>query len=88
MGSIAFSITDAIGPANKSFTVPDAQLARMIVAYQSAANIAVNGTATRGQVLNYIATKWMSDTTAYVLLQESASAQTTAAASVTPITPV
>ena len=88
MGTIAFTVTDAIGPASKTFTVPDAQLARMIVAYQSAANVAVNGTATRGQVLNYIVRQWMDTTVQEVKNYEAQLASSTAIAGVSPMTPV
>lgn len=52
MGSISFTVTETGKPdATKSYTVPDADIDRMVAAYQSDANVDINGTATRGQVL-------------------------------------
>lgn len=87
MGKLVFQITDAVGPAAKTFTVPDVQIARMIAAYQGPANVAVNGTATRAQVLDYLVKRWIDTAVEDVKVFEIASAQATALASVTPITP-
>lgn len=57
-GTITFQVTETgQTTATKTFTLPDVQIDRMVAAYQSPANVSVNGTATRAQVLNYIATK-------------------------------
>ena len=87
MATIAFQITET-GFANlsKTYTLADAQLDRVVVALQGPANIAVNGTATRAQVLNY----WTS--TAIDALKAAVKAYETQAAidalpPVTPITP-
>lgn len=37
-----------------NLTVTDAEVDRIVAAYQAAANTAVNGTATRNQVLQYV----------------------------------
>ncbi len=53
-GSITFTLVQGgFGNLAKTYTVTDAEIVRIIAAYQSAANTAVNGTATRVQVLNY-----------------------------------
>lgn len=42
----------------KTYNMADATMDLMIQAYQSDANVSVNGTATRAQVLNYITGTW------------------------------
>lgn len=86
-GTVSISVTNvANGTVTKTFTVPDADLVRRVAAYQSQANVSINGTATRLQVLNYIATAmmqgWVDATKAF----EASAATATATASITPIT--
>lgn len=51
-GSINIQIVESGQPnATKSYSVPDGDIDRIVAAHQQAANIAVNGTATRAQVL-------------------------------------
>jgi hypothetical protein len=45
-------------PPTKTFTLTDAVMQDLTDAYQSDANVSVNGTATRAQVLNYITETW------------------------------
>lgn len=60
MGSIAFTVTNAAnGAVGKTYTVADSDLADLVVAYQGDANVDINGTATRNQVLLYIAKTWL-----------------------------
>jgi hypothetical protein len=85
MGSITFSVAQtAQTTATKAFTVADADLDRMITAYQSDANVSVNGTATRNQVLLYIASVWMNSTKDYIKGKETAAQQ----AALTPVSPI
>lgn len=80
MGSIAFSVTDtAHGTVSKSYTVSDADIARMVAAYQNDANVNVNGTATRNQVLLYIAKTWLKEAQSKVSAVEYAAAHATIA---------
>lgn len=86
-GSVTISVTNAAnGTVSKTFTVPDAHIARWIATYQSDANTSVNAVATRNQVLNYIAVTtmqgWVSATQAF----EAAAAAAAATAGVAPIT--
>lgn len=86
-GSVTISVTNvANGTVSKTFTVPDADLVRWVAAYQIAANVSVNGTATRPQVLNYIATTMMKEWVDAVKAFESAAATAAATAAITPIT--
>lgn len=51
-GSVSIQITEAgFSNATKTYTIADSDIDRIIAAYQQPANIVVNGTATRGQVL-------------------------------------
>lgn len=86
-GSVTISVTNAAnGTVSKTFTVPDADLVRWVAAYQVAANASVNATATRAQVLNYIATSMMQEWINAVKAFESTAATAAAAAAVAPIT--
>lgn len=73
--------------ATKTFNIPDAQIDRMIAAYQVAANASVNAPATRAQVLNYIANQMIQNVVQYVQGIETQNAQTSATSGVTPINP-
>jgi hypothetical protein len=76
MGSISFTITQTSKPdAIKTYTVPDADVDRLVAAYQSDANVSVNGTATRAQVLLYVAAQWISQIKAKVKSVETTTAQ-------------
>lgn len=86
-GSITISVTNAAnGTVTKTFTVPDAHLVRWVAAYQIAANASVNATATRAQVLNYIAVATMKEWVDAVRAFEAAAAADSATSAVTPIT--
>lgn len=54
MAAITFQIAETgFSTLTKTYTLPDPQMDRITAAYQQAANVAVNGTATRTQVLQY-----------------------------------
>lgn len=72
--------------ATKTFTILDADIDRLVAAYQSLANVSINGTATRAQVLNYVVTQWMQSGVATVTAFEAAKA-ITALVPATPINP-
>lgn len=44
---------------SKTYNMSDTDMDLMIEAYQQDANISVNGTASRAQVLNFITLEWM-----------------------------
>lgn len=67
-------------------TIPDANIDRIVAAYQSAANTSVNGTATRAQVLNYWVTQFITKTIADVAASESNAAEQ-ALPAIAPINP-
>jgi hypothetical protein len=55
MATVAFQVTrTGQTTANKTVTYADADFDKMVAAYQSDANVSINGTATYAQVLNYI----------------------------------
>lgn len=55
MATISATVVQTPNPdASKTYTLSDADMTKAINAYQQAANTAVNGTATRVQVLNYM----------------------------------
>lgn len=88
MGTITVQVVEAgQTTATKNYTVADAQIDRLVAAYQSAANASINGSATRAQVLNYWANQLIQIATIqYVLSSEQQTATVTALAGVTPIT--
>ncbi len=88
-GTITFQVTEGgQSTATKTFNVPDAQIDRMIAAYQNDANRSVGGTATRGQVLNFIASDLvLTRIVQYVLSAEQAAASVSATSTISPITP-
>lgn len=52
MGTITFQVAETgQTTATKTFTLPDADIDRFVAAWQQDANTAINGTATRAQVL-------------------------------------
>lgn len=70
MASIAFQVqTTQDGTLSRSRTITDAHATRLIAAYQTEANVSVNGTATRAQVWNYIVNtmyyQWVAKVRAY-----------------------
>lgn len=74
--------------STKTYTIPDAQMDRIVTAYQSAANTSINGTATRAQVLNYWANQLIQVATVqYVLGIEQQTATVTALVGVSAIAP-
>lgn len=68
MGTIVFQVTEGGQPnVSKTFNFTDAQIDRLVVAYQGPANVAINGTASRAQVLNYIVTNvWVQGAISFV----------------------
>lgn len=54
------AVATGFSPPSKVFTMTDQTMQALIDAYQSDANVSVNGTATRNQVLNYITETWKS----------------------------
>lgn len=88
-GTITFQVVQTgQTTATKNYTIPDAQIDRMVAAYQVAANASVNGTATRAQVLNYIANQIIQGTIVqYVLGIETQNAEAAAVSGITPINP-
>lgn len=88
MGTITFQVVEAgQTTATKNFTLPDAQIDRLVTAYQQKGNTAINGTATRAQVLLTWANELMNSSTQAVLASEQA-ANNAAVVQATPITPV
>lgn len=59
-GSVTFQVAQGgQTTASKTYTLTDAEVGRMIAAFQSDANVSVNGTATRAQVLAYAVDQMM-----------------------------
>lgn len=59
MASITITaVATGFSPPAKVFTMTDQVMQLLIDAYQAEANIAINGAATRVQVLNYITELW------------------------------
>jgi hypothetical protein len=54
-GSISLQFTATAGSATKTYTVADADLNRLVAAYQQDCNTRINGTCTLNQVLTQIA---------------------------------
>lgn len=85
MGTISFQVVETGQTTlTKTYTLPDAQIDRMVAAYQSAGNTAVNGTATRAQVLQTVVAGWISATVQQVTSFEQAAAAAGAAAPINP----
>jgi hypothetical protein len=85
MGSIAFQVTQTGQTThNRSVNVADADITRIITAYQPGANTNVNGTATRTQVLNFWISTMMQGSKAFVQSSEQA-AQIAALPPILPI---
>lgn len=75
-GSISFTITQGAGPGiTKTYNIPDAELDRLVTAYQSGANVAVNGTATKAQVIQHWIARFMQETIEFVKGTETAAAK-------------
>jgi uncharacterized membrane protein YfbV (UPF0208 family) len=55
------AVATGFTPPSKVLTMTDAVMSDMIAAYQTDANVWINGTATPTQVLNYITTLWHED---------------------------
>ena len=91
MGTLTFQVIDAIdGTLSKSYAnFSDAAITKWIEAYQSAANVQINGTATRAQVFDYIISQvvsgWVSDMQAYDSAQAVAAATAAASAAASAI---
>lgn len=74
--SINFTITVTGNPdVAKTYTLTDAEAARVVPAYQQGANIMVNGTATRTQVLRYMIQTWIDSMKSQVQSFETVPAQ-------------
>lgn len=87
-GTISIQVTETGQTTlTKTYSIPDAQIDRLVAAYQVAANASVNAPATRTQVLNYWASQLMQATVQYVQGIESQNATAAATATVTPINP-
>lgn len=88
-GTITFQVVEAgQTTATKNYSIPDAQIDRMVAAYQVAANASIGAVASRAQVLNYIANQIIQGTLVqYVLSIERQAAEDAATISVTPINP-
>lgn len=88
-GTITFQVTETSQTtATKTYNIADAQIDRMVAAYQPAANLSVGGTASRTQVLNFIASQLvLTGIVQYVLSAEQQAASVSATSSVSPITP-
>lgn len=88
-GTITFQVTETSQTtATKTYNLPDSQIDRMVAAYQSAANLSVGGTASRAQVLNFIASQLvLTVIVQYVLSAEQQTASVSATSAVAPITP-
>lgn len=85
MATIAFQVTEtAQTTVSKSYSLADSQMDRIIAAYQSGANSAVNGTASRVQVLQFWLTGFIQQTVNCVSLFEAQ----TAIASLPTIAPI
>lgn len=86
MGTISIQVAET-GQATltKTYTLPDAQIDRLVAAYQSAGNTSVNNTATRAQVLLVWATMLMASTVEQVSSYEQSIAAATAPAPITPV---
>jgi len=88
MATITFQVAETgQTTATKTYTLPDSQVDRLVVAYQSLGNAAVGGTATRAQVLNAWANQLIQLTVTYVGNAEQQAA-IAAVPPVSPITPV
>lgn len=86
MSTIALQVTSGLGNLTRSKTVTDAHLTRLVAAYQTEANVSVNGTATNAQVITYIWEQAVAGWIAKVKQYEADQATQTAVAGVTPIT--
>ena len=91
MGSLNFECNDSTdGKLIKSYAnFSDAAITKWIEAHQSAANVQINGTATRAQVFDYIISQvvsgWVSDMQAYDSAQAVAAATAAASAAASAI---
>jgi hypothetical protein len=89
MATITFQVVETgQTTATKTYTLPDANVDRLVLAYQQKGNVLINGAATRAQVLLAWATEMINNTIASVLNFESQNATSTALAGVSVITPV
>lgn len=63
MATIAITVTETSKPTlNKTYTLADADMNAVVDAFQSDANVSINGTASRAQVMNFIMLNvWMND---------------------------
>lgn len=60
MGTLTVNAATGAGTVyNHAFTIPDADMTRIVQAYQSAANTDINGTATPTQVFTYVVKQWI-----------------------------
>ncbi len=75
-GSISVTITETnFANATKTYVIADADVDRIIAAYQAAANTNINGNASRAQVLLYLSKRWMATLTAEVVSYEAQKAR-------------
>lgn len=88
MGTLTFQVAETGQTTlSKVYTLPDAQIDRLVAAYQTAANVSISGTATRAQVLLYWTQVMIGNTIQQVLSAET-SAVMAAIVQPTPIAPV
>lgn len=83
-GSLSFQIVATPGTVTKTYTISDADVQRIVNAYQSGANSGVNGTATRLQVLQF----WIQSLVAETVTTVNIYAQNAAVQALPPIVPV
>lgn len=74
-------------PRSRTFNIPDADIDRIVAAHQRDANVAVNGTATKAQVLDFWITKHVRDDTAAAVKSYERQKAVEAVAEPTPIDP-
>lgn len=86
-GSVTITVAQTTNPnVTKSYTIADADIDRIVSAYQTAANVSINGTATKAQVMLYLTNLWMGEITAAVKAYDMDKA-TKAIVAPTPVNP-
>lgn len=85
MATISFQVAETGQTTlTKTYTLPDANVDLLVQAYQQQANTAINGTATRPQVLQTWVTGLVNGTVQYVTSYQ----QQAAVAALPPVTPI
>lgn len=83
-GSLTFQIVATAGTVTKTYVISDTDVQRIINAYQTAANVSVNGAASRNQVLQFWVQGFIAETIGTVNSVE----QNSAIQSLPPIAPI